>query len=59
MWPNPRKMWIWSHLLIKSLMENIIFCEVCGPSIFILINIINVAPIFLEMKFDAEAYLRP
>ena len=40
-------------------MENIIFCEVCGPSIFILINIINVAPIFLEMKFDAEAYLRP
>ena len=25
-----RKMWIWSHLLKKSLMENFIFCAVFG-----------------------------
>ena len=25
-----RKLWIWSHLLKKSLMENFIFCAVNG-----------------------------
>ena len=24
-----RKLWIWSHLMKKSLMENLIFCVVC------------------------------
>ena len=26
-----RKLWIWSHLLKKSLMENLIFCAVKKP----------------------------
>ena len=30
-----RKLWIWSHLLKKSLMENFIFCAVTLLSIFI------------------------
>ena len=28
MWPNRRKLQIWSHLLEKSLKENFTFCEV-------------------------------
>ena len=27
---NCRKLWIWSHLLKKSLMENFIFCALSG-----------------------------
>ena len=27
---NRRKLWIWSHLLQRSLMENFIFCAVTG-----------------------------
>ena len=34
-----RKLWIWSHLLKKSLLENFIFCamfkQVCIPSKFL------------------------
>ena len=28
MWPNRSFLWIWSHLLKKSLIENFIFCTV-------------------------------
>ena len=28
----PKKLWIWSHLLSKTLMENFIFCAVSRPS---------------------------
>ena len=30
-----RKLWIWSHLQKKSLMENIIFCAVLAANFFI------------------------
>ena len=30
-----RKLWIWSHLLNKSLMENFIFCAVLPPTIIL------------------------
>ena len=35
-----RKLWIWSHLLKKSLMENFIFCAVVVVYYAILINFI-------------------
>ena len=30
-----RKLWIWSHLLEKSLMENFIFCAVVKASVIL------------------------
>ena len=32
MWPNPKFLRIWSHLLKKSFMENFIFCAVIRGS---------------------------
>ena len=38
-----RKLWMWSHLLKKSLMENLIFCAV---SLSVLHENINKPPVF-------------
>ena len=34
-----RKIWIWSHLLKKSLMENFVFCALLGKSLSELLEI--------------------
>ena len=39
----PRKLWIWSHLLKKSFMENFIFCELYFFSSNVLIYILQMS----------------
>ena len=46
-----RKLWISSHLLKKSLMENFIFCAVKSH--------IHQSSFFLELKIELKAYAEP
>ena len=43
-----RKLWIWSHLLKNSLMENFYFCAVEPESVFLTIDIADLY--FLKRK---------
>ena len=58
---NLRNLWIWPHLLKKSLMENFIFCALSGPQVLLKINFqtistlcyLNFFMVFLMLGIDS------
>ena len=57
-----RKLWIWSHLLKKSLMENFIFCAVYGETLKVVfltspLLSLNISVLVCERIFAAQEHM--